>query len=226
MLIDYYLLGLTGVLLYEGLNKLTDKIAETNKPKITPTTLVLGYNIKNKKIPITLETTQFPSLSISGITNSGKSRMVHYLLLNTSMDIVLVNSYSEDYKEVKCKRISLDDTESFLDACLNGEVKDKLIVFDECLTIINNKNCAKKLHTLLTKNRHMNLIVLCIFQELNKTIVPFKSLFSARLTMRMLQASDVASSLGTTIEGYKALKNREFILLSDDIYYGKTYDVK
>ena len=43
--------------------------------------------------------------------------------------------------------------------------------------------------------------------------------------MRAIQVSDINSALGTTIEDYKPLKNREFILLSDDIYWGKTYDV-
>ena len=71
----------------------------------------------------------------------------------------------------------------------------------------------------------MDLYIICIFQELNKTVVPFKSLFTARVVLRQIQQSDVNSALGTTLEEYKPLKNREFILLSDDVYSGKTYSV-
>ena len=71
----------------------------------------------------------------------------------------------------------------------------------------------------------MDLYVICIFQELNKTIVPFKSLFTARVVLRQIQKTDIDSALGTTLEEYKPLKNREFILLSDDIYKGITYSV-
>ena len=71
----------------------------------------------------------------------------------------------------------------------------------------------------------MDLYVICIFQELNKNVVAFKSLFTARVVLRQIQKSDVDSALGTTLEEYKPLKNREFILLSDDIYEGRTYSV-
>ena len=190
--------------------------------------LLIGYSGKLLKRQIKVDFKVFPSLSITGISNCGKSKMVEYIMQNSLMDKVLINAYKDDFKGVKCRRITnIEKIEKYLDYLLEERKAEEplLLIFDECLTLMSYKNIAKKLHTLLTKNRHMNVYVICIFQELNKTIVPFKSLFTARVVMRQIQASDVNSALGTTLEEYKPLQNREFILLSDDLYRGKTYDV-
>lgn len=189
------------------------------------TTAILGYSGLLVKQPIKLDFKQFPSLSISGVTNSGKSCLVTNLINSTKLDTILVNAYAEDYKSCDCIRVSLEDVNKLLDNCLADKIHNKLIVFDECLTLISNKDIAKKLHLLLTKNRHMNLYIVCIFQELNKYNCSFKSLFASRCAMRHLQKSDTMSSLGTTIEDYSPLKNRQFILISDNIYQGVTYDL-
>ena len=191
-------------------------------------TLILGYTGLLIKRPVTLDLKVFPSLSITGISNCGKSKLVQYLMQNNHMDKVLINAYADDFKGVKCRRIiDIEKIERFLDYLLEERNSNTslLVVFDECLTLMSYKNIAKKLHTLLTKNRHKQIYIICIFQELNKTVVPFKSLFTARLVMRQIQASDVNSALGTTLEEYKPLQNREFILLSDNLYKGRTYNV-
>lgn len=222
MLIDYGLIvGTIGIVTY-GISKI-----HLPAPKLRgDLDLIIGHDNSIFRRPISVDLGVFPSLSISGISNCGKSKMVEYILTHTSLPITLVNAYDEDYKDIKCNRISLDETEDYLDRLLTKRTSKRiLVVFDECLTIVNNKTLAKKLHTLLTKNRHNRVYILCVFQELNKTLVPFKSLFTARISMRMIQNSDVMSSLGTTIENYRPLQNREFILLSDNIYYGRTYDI-
>lgn len=198
------------------------------RPSILESKIILGYSGMFVKKPIELDFRVFPSLSITGISNCGKSKMVEFIMKNNSMDKVLINAYKDDFKGVKCRRITdIEKIEKYLDYLLKGRKAEEplLLIFDECLTLMSYKNIAKKLHTLLTKNRHMNVYVICIFQELNKTIVPFKSLFTARVVMRQIQVSDVNSALGTTLEEYKPLQNRDFILLSDDLYRGKTYDI-
>ena len=238
MLIDYGIFAFTGIAIKLGMDKvgLTDMLydwyttiidgigVETESEKI----ITLGHSYGIFKKPIKLDLGVFPSISITGISNSGKSKMVEYLMLNTNIKKVLLNAYKYDFKGVNCERIvNVEDIEKFLEWALEGKNNEPLLlVFDECLTLMSYKSIAKKLHILLTKNRHMDIYVICIFQELNKTIVPFKSLFTARVVLRQIQQSDVSSALGTTLEDYKPLKNREFILLSDDIYYGKTYDLK
>lgn len=219
-------------LLYEAVDR--SNIADVfislyrNKAGISDYELIVGHSQDIGKRPIVVDLKVFPSFSITGISNCGKSKLVEYMLMNTKLPIVLINAYEDDFKKVNCRRIvELEAIEEYLNYLLNQKDNDQpvLVVFDEALTLMSYKNIAKKIHTLLTKNRHKKIYVVAIFQELNKTIVPFKSLFTARLTMRAIQVSDINSALGTTIEDYKPLKNREFILLSDDIYWGKTYDV-
>lgn len=235
MLIDYGLFFFTAAAIKLLLDKLTitdlicDLVNDTFSKlgESTQYNIVLGYSRTLSKKNITLNLKLFPSLSITGISGSGKSKMVEYILKHTSLRIVLINAYKDDYGDLECSRINnITEIETFLDKALEGNNKEPLlIVFDECLTLLTYKNISKKLHTLLTKNRHMDLYVICIFQELNKSIVAFKSLFTARVVLRQIQKSDIDSALGTTLEEYKPLKNREFILLSDDIYKGKTYSV-
>ena len=209
-------------LIYDLVNDTFSKLGESSQYNI-----VLGHSKTLSRKNITLDLRMFPSLSITGISGSGKSKMVEYILKHTSLKILLINAYKDDYGDLECARINnITEIEAFLDEALDGNNKEPLlVVFDECLSLLSYKNISKKLHTLLTKNRHMDLYVICIFQELNKTIVPFKSLFTARVVLRQIQRSDIDSALGTTLEQYKPLKNREFILLSDDIYEGKTYSV-
>ena len=235
MLIDYGLFFFTAAdikllldkftitdLFYDLLNDAFDKMSESSQYNI-----VLGHSKTLSRKNITLDLRMFPSLSITGISGSGKSKMVEYILKHTSLKILLINAYKDDYSDLECSRINnITEIEAFLDKALEGNNKEPLlVVFDECLSLLSYKNISKKLHTLLTKNRHIDLYIICIFQELNKTIVPFKSLFTARVVLRQIQQSDVNSALGTTLESPKTLKNREFILLSDDIYEGITYSV-
>lgn len=235
MLIDYGLFFFAAAAIKLLLDKLTitdlfcDLINDTFSKfrESSQYNIVLGHSKTLSRKNITLDLRMFPSLSITGISGSGKSKMVEYILKHTSLKILLINAYKDDYSDLECYRINnITEIEAFLDKALEGLNKEPmLVVFDECLTLLSYKGILKKLHTLLTKNRHMNLYVVCIFQELNKTIVPFKSLFTARVVLRQIQQSDINSALGTTLEEYKPLKNREFILLSDDIYKGKTYSV-
>ena len=235
MLIDYGLFFFTAAaikllldkltitdLIYDLINDTFSKFGESSQYNI-----LLGHSKTLSRRNITLNLKLFPSLSITGISGSGKTKMVEYILKHTSLKILLINAYKDDYSDLECLRINnITEIETFLDKALEGLNKEPLlVVFDECLSLLSYKNISKKLHTLLTKNRHMDLYVICIFQELNKTIVPFKSLFTARVVLRQIQQSDVNSALGTTLEEYKSLKNREFILLSDDIYEGKTFFV-
>ena len=235
MLVDYGLFFFTAViikllldkltitdLIYDLINDAFSKLSESSQYNI-----VLGYSKTLSRRNITLNLKMFPSLSITGISGSGKSKMVENILKHTSLKILLINAYKDDYSDLECSRINnITEIEAFLDKALEGNNKEPLlVVFDECLSLLSYKNISKKLHTLLTKNRHIDLYIICIFQELNKTIVPFKSLFTARVVLRQIQQSDVNSALGTTLEEYKPLKNREFILLSDDVYEGKTYSV-
>lgn len=192
------------------------------------TEIILGANKEYRNKAIAIDLKEFPSMSITGITKSGKTKMAEYILKNTKMSKVLINAYYDDFSSVYCKRIiEIEDIEKYLDYLLLVKKFDKplLVVLDETLSLLSYKSISKKIHLLLTKNRHKNLYIICLFQELNKYNCPFKSLFASRVAMRSIQTSDIISSLGTSLEEYPRLKNREFILLSDNIYFGKTFDI-
>ncbi len=223
---DFISLGFA-VVTYMAIDKLSNSIVSRFIP-LKDTEIILGADKKYTNRAIAIDMREFPSMSITGITKSGKTKMAEYILKNTKMCKVLINAYEDDFLSVYCKRIvEIEDIEKYLDYLLLIKKFDKpvLVVIDETLSLLSYKSISKKLHLLLTKNRHKNLFLICLFQELNKYNCPFKSLFASRVAMRAIQTSDIISSLGTSLEEYPRLQNREFILLSDNIYFGKTFDI-
>lgn len=231
---DFISLGFA-VATYMAIDKLSNSIvsrfntgAEVIEEPLKDTEIILGANKEYSNKAVVVDMKEFPSMSITGITKSGKTKMAEYILKNTKMCKVIINAYDDDITSVYCKRIvEIEDIEKYLDYLLLVKKFDNpvLVVIDETLSLLSYKAISKKLHLLLTKNRHKNLYIICLFQELNKYNCPFKSLFASRVAMRAIQTSDIISSLGTSLEEYPRLKNREFILLADDIYYGKTFDI-
>lgn len=149
--------------------------------------------------------------------------------MKNKADKVLLNAYDDDYSNVYFKkRINdVDKIERYLDYLLEIDRLDKftIIVIDKALSLIPYKKINEKIKILLSKNRHKNCAIILLFQELNKTLVPYKSLIAARLSMRLLQQSDYQSALGTSLDTSVTLQNREFILVSDSIYKGKSYNL-
>lgn len=231
---DFISLGFA-VATYIAVDKLSNSIVsrfntdpEVIEESLKDTEILLGANKNYPSRAITIDMREFPSLSITGITKSGKTKMAEYILNKTKMAKVLINAYEDDFTSVKAKRITdIKEIGKYLDYLLEVKKFDKpvLVVIDETLSLLSYKEISKKLHLLLTKNRHKNLFIICLFQELNKYNCSFKTLFSSRVAMRSIQTSDIISSLGTSLEEYPRLKNREFILLSDNIYFGKTFDI-
>ena len=226
MLVDLYILILIAVITYN----LSDKYITgmlTSRCTSNKYELILGHDILRKKITLNLK--EFPSLSITGVTNCGKSCLVNTALMRNKADKVLLNAYDEDYKNIYFKKriTEADQIEAYLDYLLEIDRLDHftIIVIDEALSLTAYKKINEKLKVLLSKNRHKNCAIVLLFQELNKTIVPYKSLIAARLTMRLLQQSDYQSALGTSLDTPVALQNREFILVSNNIYRGKSYNL-
>ena len=146
MIIDYGLFFFIAVIIKLLLDKLTvtdlicdlvndafDKMSESSQYNI-----VLGHSKTLSRKNITLDLRMFPSLSITGISGSGKSKMVEYILKHTSLKILLINAYKDDYNDLECSRINnITEIESFLDEVLEGNNKEPmLIVFDECFSFL------------------------------------------------------------------------------------------
>lgn len=221
MLIDVFNYFLFGWILYCGLNKLD---YHTNI-KENDYTLTVGYKgILHRKIVIDMKLT--PHLLVCGLSGQGKSKCIEYAMKNKNC--VLLNAYREDFTSINCLRIN--DIEQILKFLEN--IKDKYqkkplyIVIDEMLVLCMNKKINKAILDLLATGRHYNIFLIGIAQRGTKQDIPFKDLFNARLTFRQVEASSYGAILGYYPEENLKLNKQEFILFSDDIYRGRTYDLE
>ena len=98
------------------------------------------------------------------------------------------------------------------------------VVIDELLVLCIDKKISNAIKDLLAIGRHYNIFLIGISQRGCKSDLSFKDLFNARMTFKQVESSSYGAILGYSVED-KRLNKREFILASDDIYRGMTYDV-
>lgn len=201
------------------------KYIKFTKVRETEYTLKLGYNILH--IPIIVDMKKMPHLLIVGLSNSGKSKIAEYAL--RGKDCILLNAFREDYKSLKCRRIIKNDKilkylQNTLD---NIYYRDHpfYIVIDEVLVLSKDKKINTAIQDLLSIARHYNIFLVCISQAGQKECVSYKHLFNCRLCMRMINSADYSVVLGVTPENTN-LVQRQFYLLSDDLYKGTSYLLK
>lgn len=230
MLIDVSLfIGSVGVLSYEAI-KIKDKISECLKRReqiISEYDLVVGEDKLNRKIIVSMKET--PHLLVCGLSGQGKSKLVEFSVRN-KLDVIILNSFEEDFKTCNCKKISeLGEIEEYLKALLNEKKRylvPKFIVIDELIALSTNKNISKYIIQLLAIGRHYNIYLIGIAQRGLKTELPYKDLFNARLTFRQVESSSYRAILGGIKEDTNLnLKKRHFIMYSNDIVEGRTYDI-
>ena len=224
ILIDYYLVGLglstIGLTLYNTLDKLNSSTKETEY------TLKIGYSGTFIKKPIVADMRLYPHLLCCGLSNSGKSKCIEYAIKNKQC--VLLNAFSDDFISIKCRRIIgnkkiLTYLKSLLDNPYKRE-RPLYIVIDEMLSLCIDKNITKAIMELLAVGRHYNIILIGISQRATATEIPFKNLFNCRMTFRQIESSSYSTILGYSVED-KHLNNREFIIATDKLLRGKTYDL-
>ena len=230
MLIDVSLfIGSVGVLSYEAI-KIKDKISECLKRReqiISEYDLVVGEDKLNRKIIVSMKET--PHLLVCGLSGQGKSKLVEFSVRN-KLDVIILNSFEEDFKTCKCLKISeLGGIEEYLKFLLNEKKRylvPKYIVIDELISLSINKNISKYIIQLLAIGRHYNIYLIGIAQRGLKTELPYKDLFNARLTFRQVESSSYRAILGGIKEDTNLnLKKRHFIMYSNDVVEGRTYDI-
>ena len=206
-----------GYYYYKYLNKQYKKI------NLDEYTLLVGYNAHGK---ITIDMRSTPHLLITGLSGQGKSRCLKAMLLNLQdeADIVLCNAFKSDFEGVRARRIYgeqniLNYITSELENLYRRE-KPLYIVIEE-LGTIKNKSLIAKIQELLCIARHYNIYIIGVIQIATKEELKFKSYFNARLTFKQLDDSAYRVVLGTGVE--EKLSKREFVLVSDDKYVGRTY---
>lgn len=230
MIIDVSLfIGSVGVLSYEAI-KIKDKVTECLKRRkqiISEYDLVVGKDKLNRKIIVSMKET--PHLLVCGLSGQGKSKLVEYSVRN-KLDVIILNSFEEDFKTCKCKKISdLGEIEEYLKMLVTEKKRylvPKFIIIDEMINLSINKNISKYIIQLLAIGRHYNIYLIGIAQRGLKTELPYKDLFNARLTFRQVESSSYRAILGGIKEDTNLnLKKRHFILYASDVIEGRTYDI-
>lgn len=197
------------------------------KIQLDPTQLLIGYDYK--KEPIYSDMKKTPHLAIQGLSNTGKSKMVEMMLLNSSNNIkyYVLNSFNHDYVNLKCKKINdLNEIEKFLTDVLDNKIiqrKPTYIVIDEINNLTRNKKINTLISHLLEQSRHYNIFLVAIGQVLLKENISYKQLFNSRCSFKALDNSIYTSFLNVKSEFIDTLENREFYLLNECFTRGKTY---
>ena len=190
------------------------------------TELLVGYDSLKHKIVADMNIC--PHVLISGLPNSGKSKCVYIMLKNLrKANIVIWGGFKEDFVSINYREITGEDNlNTFLDSILNNLYVRKVplyIVLEE-LGTVRNKRTKDKIQELLCIARHYNIFLIGVIQIATKENCSFKDLFNTRITFKQIGEQNYRVILGMPIEEeYRALQQQEFIMLSDKLYFGKTY---
>lgn len=215
-----YAVAIVGYIVHE-----IDYLNKPFKPiELSSYDLLVGYN---RKKPIIANMLNTPHLLITGLSGQGKSKCLKAMLSNLrGANIVLCNAFREDYVGVQAKKLY---GENFILAYIsllleNIYVREKpLYIVLEELGTIKNKKLIEKIQELLCIARHYNIFVIGVIQIATKEELKFKSYFNARCSFKQLDEAAYRVVLSTAVE--EKLDKREFVLLSDNLYVGRTYTI-
>ena len=160
-----------------------------------------------------------PHILVAGLSGQGKSFFVEYLFKGRDdlNNVYLVNTYRNDFKSLKCRRIN--NTTSTLklltEASTELQRQPRYVIIDELLELsIREPKLIKELTKALAVSRHFNTFFICIAQQATKEEIKCKSLFNCRVTFKQVEYSSYQTILGYSPED-KQLRQREFYYLSD-----------
>lgn len=223
-MIDYILafIGIVGGLMYWDYNSIYRQYTRVNLDEYT---LLIGHD---RFKPITVNMNCTPHLLVTGLSGQGKSKCLKAMLLNlqNKADIILCNAFKGDFEGVQARRIY---GEELILAYITNILQDiyrrekPLYIVIEELGTIKNKELIKKIQELLCIARHYNIYIIGVIQIATKEELKFKSYFNARVSFKQLDDSAYRVVLGTGVE--ENLGKQEFVLVSDDKYVGRTYDI-
>ena len=160
-----------------------------------------------------------PHILVAGLSGQGKSFFVEYLFKGRDdlNNVYLVNTYRNDFKSLKCRRIN--NTKGILnlltEASTELQRQPRYVIIDELLELsIREPKLIKELTKALAVSRHFNTFFVCIAQQATKEEIKCKSLFNCRVTFKQVEYSSYSTILGYSPED-KQLQVREFYYLSD-----------
>ena len=190
----------------------------------SPYELLAGYDINLK--PLFADMKKYPHLLVSGLGNQGKSWCVKQMIKNlTGANYVVLNGFREDFEDAI---IGNDINEFFKTLLGNLVVQEKpFYIFIDELATVTDKTTLKYIERILCDGRHFNIFVVGIIQRPSKKSLEFKDLFNTVISFRQRDETNYRLVFNSGID--VILKPREFVMMTDDLYFGETYlitDVK
>ena len=187
--------------------------------------LLIGYNYKLEPVIVDMKVT--PHIGVVGLSNSGKTKCVELMLRNLKgVNIDIINSLKDDFSGIRANKINgVDNIIDYFYYLIHDEKVYKIpryVVIDEYNLLSHIKGVDDIISDLLRQSRHRNIFIILIAQQLQLEYCKFKELFNARLCFKQINNMSYYSFLGQTIDNI-ILKQREFILLHQNLEYGKTY---
>ena len=150
MLLDYALLFGTGIVMYELSKSLLSHLGSSRNCLNSDKVLVVGYEDKLIRKPITIDMNIDSHVLIIGLSNCGKSKLAEGML--KSISVTIVNAFPEDFPTLKGNRIvGEDEILNYLEHVLDGrtnESKVHYLLIDEMLVLMRNKKIEKALAEL------------------------------------------------------------------------------
>ena len=221
-MIDLYIYFLLVVLFYNILNKINPNNEKLKYDK--DYCLIVGYKGVIKKKPIIVNMLTTPHLLVCGLSGSGKTKCIEYAIKDKR--VIILNAFKNDFKSINCPKINGENNiiNVLMNCCKQYQEKPLYIVIDELLVLCNNKKINKCILDILAVARHYNVYLIGIAQRGLSVDMSFKNLFNSRVCFRQIEEASYRAVLGYSIDNPN-LQKREFILLSDYIYKGRTYDI-
>ena len=222
-MIDLYIYFLLTLLFYNILNKINPNSENLKYNK--DYCLIVGYKGVFKKKSIIVDMRVCPHLLVCGLSGSGKTKCVEYAIKDKR--VIILNAFKDDFKSLNCPKINGEKNiiNVLTNCCKQYQKVPLYIVIDELLVLCNNKKINKCILDILAVARHYNVYLIGIAQRGLSVDMSFKNLFNARICFRQVEETSYRAILGYSIDNPQ-LQKREFILLSDYIYKGRTYDIK
>ena len=174
--------------------------------------ILLGRSFPFKKVYWDYKT--YFHCIILGVTNCGKSVLCENIV--RGRNTVLINTWETDFKSMhEAKRINDKDSIISFFKCLPSNSQEVFIVIDELASLMTDKEIAREINNACMFARHHHCHIIGISPRILANEVQCKSLFSARITGRLLQESDYRTALGISINVNLAM--REFIIIQDKV---------
>lgn len=197
---------------------------------LAPTTLLLGYNYKNS---ITTDMLISPHLLISGLSGQGKTGQLRIIISNLIgiADIYLINCFKHDFKGFNDIKFINGNEEilKFLEDFKANEFKDHnrpiYIIFEELMTLSEDKKIQKLIKEFLCICRHYNIFIIGLIQVCRAEDFKAKTFFNSRVSFKQMDRSSYAVALGSTGDMQELGQRKFYSKGSNGLEKGTTYNL-